>query len=60
MLHYKITDIFLWDIDVIEKRVWDTQTSAYAQKTGMTNTDFLRWRLFGCKLGEKEKEEKDD
>ncbi|MFH1187865.1 MAG: hypothetical protein V1688_03320 [bacterium] len=29
----------------MEKIVWDAQTSAYAKKQGMTNAEFLRWRL---------------
>lgn len=29
----------------MEKIVWDAQTSAYAEKQRMTNTEFLRWRL---------------
>ncbi|MBU2578674.1 hypothetical protein KKA09_00960 [Patescibacteria group bacterium] len=36
----------------IEKMVWDDQISAYAKKQGMTNTEFLRLRLIGAKLGE--------
>ena len=44
---YKITDIFFGDIDVIEKRVWDAQTSLYAEKKKMTNTELLRARLTG-------------
>ncbi|MFH1626523.1 MAG: hypothetical protein ABH971_00215 [bacterium] len=40
-----------------EKNVWDTQTSAYAEKKGMTNTEFLRWQLE--KLEKETKEEKE-
>ena len=43
--------------NILERLVWDAQSSAYAEKKGMTNTDFLRWRLIGCKLGEEGKEE---
>lgn len=34
------------------KIVWDTQTSVYAKKQGMTNAEFLRWRIIEAKLGE--------
>ncbi|MFH1233916.1 MAG: hypothetical protein V1649_04710 [Patescibacteria group bacterium] len=40
----------------IEKLVWDAQSSAYAEKQGMTTAEFMRWRLIGSKLGETGKE----
>ncbi|MBI4653133.1 hypothetical protein HY750_02665 [Candidatus Kuenenbacteria bacterium] len=61
--HYKIKKLWIHReeeskeiLKKMEKIVWDTQSSAYAKKQGMTNTEFLRWRLIGAKLGETGKE----
>lgn len=58
---YKIEKLWISEKEenisnILNKLVWDIQSSAYAKKKGMTNVEFLRWRLIECKLKEKNKQ----
>lgn len=49
--------------DILNKLVWDIQTSGYAEKEGLSNVEFLRWRLTGelpKKENEKDKKDKEE
>jgi len=49
--------------DILNKLVWDIQSSGYAEKEGLSNIEFLRWRLTGelpKKENEKDKKDKEE